>query len=41
MNAIASIAPRTFLMIKEWEGGGEEGERGGGGKENMVNEEYY
>ena len=35
MNAIASIAPRTFLIIKEWEGGG------GGREENVVNEEYY
>ena len=35
MNTITSIAPRTFLIIKEWEGGG-----GGGREENVGNEEY-
>ena len=27
MNTITSIAPRIFLIIREWEGGGGEGER--------------
>ena len=27
MNTITSIAPRTFLIIKEWEGGGGEERR--------------